>query len=468
MPILHAQQWEWAIQERVYKFTVDSAGNTYTLSDSTFKRFDSVGNLIWQKQFSGDLIVRSMVADNVGNLYFTGNFTNLTFGGGSFVSYGNKDAFFCKINPSGAMSWNKILGGPADDNSTDLSISNSQKLILCGNAGVAAVIGSTLFTEARFYAARFDTNGNQEMLLSHTGGHAWEVDFDTMGNIYLLGEINVDDTLDFGNGITLYGCGLGCMGTHFLAKFSSSGASLWANDMGGNYYQPNKTLGVDASGNCYLTKWQRYSGFYLDKLDSNGVHQWFHSIGGTYGDCQALCIDNTNNIWLAGDIWIGGFNGQPFVWEIDSFSNLLSSIPATASATGTNISVDGYNNVYVSGTFNDTAVFGSTMLLAGSGGFFLAKMNRGAPLITSTGKSIDMPIVSIFPNPSSGTFAVNLQNKATEAKISIYDEVGNFVTDNVYIKYGDLHIDLPNKPKGVYFIEILTGEQRVTKKIILQ
>lgn len=383
-----AQQWDWAIQENVRKFAIDSAGNVFTQTAFTIKRFKSNGIFHWQKQFSGDLLIRAMAADNSGNLYFAGVFTNFSLNANHFTSTGNKDIFLCKIDSAGALVWNKIIGGATYDNVTDLYLNKQKKIIICGDAGIGAIIGSSLFSETEMFTARFDLNGNMEMLIHHSGGSAWEVSADTSGNTYLLGRINIDDTLAFGNGVVLYGQPLNSFtATHFIAKFDSIGNILWANDMGDNYYEPLKHLGIDNNGNIYLTKWGRYSGFNLRKFDSLGNSMGYHNIGGLYGDCYSLCVDNDDFIWLTGYVWSHPINGHSFIWEFDPSNNYRGSIPATVSAIGNNIANDYNNNIYVSGSFNDTAAFGSTVLLASAGNYFLAKMHRNSNIITSVTKT---------------------------------------------------------------------------------
>ncbi len=230
-----AQQWEWAIQESVQKLAVDSVGNAFTQNDSTIKKFDSNGTLLWQKQFIGDLLVRGLAADNAGNFYITGVFTSFFIDNYHFTSNGNKDVFLGKFNLSGTLLWNKIIGGTGNENVTDLFATKNQKILICGTAGTGTIIGTTFFSEPALFTIRYDLNGNQESLLNHAGGEAWEVSADAIGNIYLLGGININDTLDFGNGVTLNGLpALDPFGTHFMAIFDVLGNILWANDMGSN------------------------------------------------------------------------------------------------------------------------------------------------------------------------------------------------------------------------------------------
>lgn len=77
-------------------------------------------------------------------------------------------------------------------------------------------------------------------------------------------------------------------------------------------------------------------------------------------------------------------------------------------------------------------------------------------------------LLSIFPNPSSGIFTINVKNTIVETKICVYDLLGNCVFNKVSNKSNKQEIDLTNQLKGIYFMEIISEEQRTVKKIIVQ
>lgn len=72
----------------------------------------------------------------------------------------------------------------------------------------------------------------------------------------------------------------------------------------------------------------------------------------------------------------------------------------------------------------------------------------------------------IYPNPTSGIFTVKL-NKLSDAELCVYDLSGKCVFGKVQIKNLRLSIDLSNKPKGVYFIEVVSDKVKTIKKIVL-
>lgn len=462
-----AQNWQWAIQENVKKFAVDPVGNVFTQNDLFIKKFDAAGTFLWQKQLNGDLVVASMIADNSGNMYLAGSFTQFSVGTNTFTSLGDRDVFLGKFSSSGQLLWNKIIGGPNTELAGDLYLDQHQKLLLCGRIGAWGSIENSIFSAPKLFVNRYDTNGTLELLIAHSGGASWEVSADTSGNIYLLGLINIGDTLDLGNGVILYGAPPNDeMGTHFMAKFNSSGIAQWAKNMGSNYYTPYEHLAVDHSGNFYLSKWERYSGFDVYKFSTAGNMIWDRDIDGLYGDCSSLCIDNNDSIWFTGYVELGP--NFSFIWEYDTNNNLKRKIDPTVTAIGDMIFADQSNNVYVCGTFQDTIIFGNTTLLAPGGGFFLAKMNRGTSSATYVNAvSEDPSSLHIFPNPSNGIFTIDCNGSTFVSSIRVYDAFGNVVLATTS-PTGRSEIDLGVHSKGIYFVELTTGSKTVTQKIVLE
>ncbi|CAN5458773.1 hypothetical protein BH11BAC2_BH11BAC2_04780 [soil metagenome] len=79
--------------------------------------------------------------------------------------------------------------------------------------------------------------------------------------------------------------------------------------------------------------------------------------------------------------------------------------------------------------------------------------------------------MSVYPNPTSGI--VNIDFNLTErndAVIEIYDIVGKmlYTTTSPMITAGSVQVDLSAFPKGVYLVHLKSGNENITKKIILQ
>lgn len=108
------------------------------------------------------------------------------------------------------------------------------------------------------------------------------------------------------------------------------------------------------------------------------------------------------------------------------------------------------------------------ILLAGysNGNSALARYNGDASVGIEDKREISHE--SIYPNPSSGIFTVNLKSKPSNTKICVYDILGNCILGKVSIKNSTPEINLSNNAKGIYFIEITSEGEREVRKIVLQ
>lgn len=140
---------------------------------------------------------------------------------------------------------------------------------------------------------------------------------DANGNIYTVGCFR--DTVDFDPGVGVYN-----LITHggqdiFIQKLDSNGSFVWAKGFGGIGGDIAQDMTMDDFGNVYITGIYSYTadfdpgpstynltspgGFdaYLAKINSAGNLVWARNISGTgYEYGQAVCTDNFNNVYLTG------------------------------------------------------------------------------------------------------------------------------------------------------------------------
>jgi Leucine-rich repeat (LRR) protein len=74
---------------------------------------------------------------------------------------------------------------------------------------------------------------------------------------------------------------------------------------------------------------------------------------------------------------------------------------------------------------------------------------------------------TVYPNPSSGFFVVQMSNGSPEAKITIHDLIGNRILE-LYSQGKTTQINLSSEPAGIYFITIAGKNGTGTGKLIKQ
>ena len=86
------------------------------------------------------------------------------------------------------------------------------------------------------------------------------------------------------------------------------------------------------------------------------------------------------------------------------------------------------------------------------------------PAITSNN-----PEVKVYPNPTSGEVFVELPSSIENADISVYNVVGEKISDVSIESQGEnkFTLNLGDKPNGIYFIRIQTEQGLTTEKVVL-
>jgi hypothetical protein len=94
---------------------------------------------------------------------------------------------------------------------------------------------------------------------------------------------------------------------------------------------------------------------------------------------------------------------------------------------------------------------------------------------TLGGERVAADLVSgldVYPNPSRDIFNISFSTKASQ---TVNVQVVNLLGEEIYTEelvdfegYHQTVVDMNDKPKGVYFLEITTLNGRINQKIVLQ
>lgn len=250
---------------------------------------------------------------------------------------------------------------------------------------------------------------NQNLLwvnqVGSTGSdYVYGIGSDASGNIYATGGFNGTVDFDPGPGTV----NLTSFGTTdiYVAKYNSSGSLIWAKQFGGTLVDYGSSLGVDASGNVYVTGYfQGTADFdpdagtfnltslgqydiYNFKLNSSGNLSWAVSYGGTGFDFgRKIAVDAAGNSYTTGSFRSTvDFDPGPgvtsvvslglediYIEKLDPNGNLLWNrrVGGTGSDGSAGIELDGAGSLYITGGFSGTADMdpgGATSNLVSNGG----------------------------------------------------------------------------------------------------
>jgi len=243
------------------------------------------------------------------------------------------------------------------------------------------------------------------------------------------------------------------------SKLSHEGNSIVATDSKGNGYMSGTFVGTIGFDGDSLAQ-PPYSALngYLIKYDSLGNLLWVNQVKGTSeGEITAMCVDDSDNIIVAGDyndtIHIGGFTLTStralFIAKYNSAGMPIWVSQAKMSSFGivdvSAITTDDSNNVIITGIFEDTLSFGPITCIntQRDNASYIAKYNANGVLewvhdeklvggwynnTASTAISCDKS-GSIFASGwynDSVLFGPNLLIGADDIFLIKYDRTGNF------------------------------------------
>ena len=215
------------------------------------------------------------------------------------------------------------------------------------------------------------SNRNNSLQMSTSGSADWyrtwggsgyeycsDIIIDDSGDIYIAGS-----TDSFGNG-SYDMC---------LIKYNSSGSIIFNKTWGTIHYDFCNAMALDSSGNIYLAGMTEKGGVNNDmclvKFDNNGNFEWNKTWGDTgHESCYDIVLDDSDEIYLAGETTSFGAGGNDMcLVKLDDTGNYLwnktwgESNGDRCFALGINI----YDEVCLAGhtrSFGDT-VYGDIALV---------------------------------------------------------------------------------------------------------
>jgi hypothetical protein len=216
--------------------------------------------------------------------------------------------------------------------------------------------------------------------------------------------------------------------TFQIAKYNSSGTILWQRDLGYGFstFVPNFGTGVvveKSTGDIYMagdvlngTLGSQTTDMTIVKYDASGAIQWAKEIGtsGTNDHCNAVELDSTGNVYIAGSTTYSGQNSAALV-KYNPSGTLLWQRALSGTTSGNPdqfncITLDSSNNIFVCGNTYTTLNVG-----------IIAKYNSAGTLLWQR---------QIF----SGDFAVLLYGISVDNVGNVY-AVGVKNSQGLIVKY---------------------------------
>lgn len=97
---------------------------------------------------------------------------------------------------------------------------------------------------------------------------------------------------------------------------------------------------------------------------------------------------------------------------------------------------------------------------------YTSKQNNASILKAPVKQNNTSP--DLLAHHSNGTLTLHLDNMMPQTNICVFDATGKCVLEETVVKKTECTIDLSSQPKGIYIMEIVSGEDKAVSKIMVE
>lgn len=327
-----SEEWirTWGLNSSDYGYAValDSNGDIYLggeieiggSTNASLVKYDSLGEYQWDRTWGGAASesISSIYIDSLDNVYITGKARSFGI---------SDDVFVVKYDIQGNLIWNRTWGSTTEnDYGSDLFVDEQGNIFIAGFTSGFGVVGQD------FLFLKLNSTGDFQWFETWGGfgnDRAKAIDYDSEGNIFLMGETN-----SFGMGSAEVG----------LVCYNSLGVLQWNTTWGSITLDRPQDMVVDSNNNIYISGFTYHpdvgtgdNHFFIVKLDNSGIPIWSKIWGSPYRDLGVgLALDSSDNIFFIGstegyeagiqDIYLTKFNSEgdrewETVWDSGDYDN---------------------------------------------------------------------------------------------------------------------------------------------------
>lgn len=444
-------------------------------SDYWIVKLSSTGTIQWQKTVggAGDDIAQSIQISTDGG-YIVAGYTNSNNGDVTGIhGNGSYDYWVVKLSSTGAIQWEKTLGGTSND------FANSIQQTTDGGYIVTGVADSNDGDVTENHS-----NGDYWVLkLSATGTIQWQK---TLGGTSSDSANSIQQTTDGGYIVAGYSASNDGDVTenhgnydYWVVKLSATGTIQWQKTLGGIADDRANSI-RQASDGSYTIAGYTYSNdgdvtgnhgdadYWIVKLSETGTILWQKTLGGTANEV-AYSVQQTTE----GGYVVAGYTDSNDENVTGNHSSTSDYWVVKLSATGTiqwQKTLGGISTDYAYSTQQTTDggyivagyAFSNSGDVTGSHGlndYWIVKLSPDA-LSTSFFSKNDL---IVFPNPTTSTLTLQNLNNFTIDKIIISDLTGKTVKAQTA---NSATINVENLAQGMYILEAYSHEQKLVSKFV--
>jgi len=497
----HSLDYEYNTDYLSAATSADQDGNVYFFGLNTFsqnygiytygslflRKYNSDGELLFEKIIEGEGTVSGLINDQNGNTIIYGsNISPLDFWGEFSLQEGEitTNQFVVKINQNGNVLWGKSFNQFEEYIASimDVAVDNQNNLY----------VGYDTWSDS--FIAEISPDGEViNTIVQENVKSISSLTIDTQGNLIVAGSC-ADFQCKF-NAID-YECPFTY--NNYLVKYNTSRNPLWVKfvdditctfpkvktDDNNNIYWSGPLFVETQFGNLHAMGPNWIYDFFLVKLNPQGEYQWLREVpevttgDATTGSLNHLSIQPDGNILIAGYTrgtidWGNGIVSENNGFDLDvmvlnySPDGALNWVKTAGGASrdrATSVSCDGNNNISIAGYAGNTVSFDS--LTYNSEDFvysFLAKLDAETITSIEDDSNQNPTTFKVYPNPSAHKINLDL---AEYRNLKILNTEGRVVYNSakkILVK----SIDISGLSPGLYFVTVekMDGSQAYSKLI---
>lgn len=467
--------------------------------DGFILKLNSAGIFKWAKKFNcdTDCFATSVTADFDNNIiiggFFDGNIDfNSTDPSHHFTnSPTTSDCFLLKLDSLSNIDWAKKLTGPENDQIFDIENDSLNNVFVTGNFGLTInldpdisdfTLTNTYNVSNGSYISKFNENGDFQWALGQYGNNmsfGTGIDLNKNGSIYCLGRFSTYD-LEYTDVTGTY---------HLTGEDSTSQRSFIAKI--NECYSSNSSIIVAQCGS-YVSPSQNNvwnsSGFYVDTiLNSRGCDSIIN-IDLTILDYGINSVDTivcTDFVLPWGPVvnisgtYYDTVPNPPYCDSIIEINLTVNTIDPSVSIIGNTLQslMNNASYQWLDCDSNMNAISGavSQSFTPPVSGSYALEINHLGCIDTSAcvpfnllGTNFpDANSISIYPNPTNGSFSISGLNDSKNISLIIMDMEGGIVFEKTLSDTKNIQIHL-GLSTGMYFVELHSPESVLRLKLMMQ
>jgi hypothetical protein len=285
-------------------------GSTTLDSGSFVVKYSSAGNLAWAMHIAGEPC--TIQTGPSGDLYILGNFFGMILiGPNQFVSYNARAFYLARFSASGAFQWSRSFQAPASTEGASMAIDSKEQIYVTGYYTDSLRLDSIVLRDSsskcttNFFLAKFTSSGNT--LWATAGPDNTASTFYNYCNGYCIKLTKHGSVVVIGEAGYMWGADV------FITRYDSSGNILYNAIPGGgdwSYLYSGRIFCFDDSSNIFHI-WNSGTHYYDDpmlvKYDSALNNKWQLALSGGSYNGGFYDISHSPSPGDSGNIYLAGY-----------------------------------------------------------------------------------------------------------------------------------------------------------------